>query len=216
MPDKAKVEVAVQVVERWVLAKLRHRRFFSLGELNAAIGELIDELNARTMRRIGSSRRALFEAIERRALQPLPAEPFEYAEWKRCRAGLDYHIEVHGHWYSVPPVQRQSRWMPYCLIQECSRDGRALPHQNAPDAASVCQSTRERLCRLNRLPVVIEPPRRREPNRLFCSIGEPAFPSRPGAAQATARSGGDWEEQSHPQPRTARCCARAWRAPDLP
>ena len=63
--DKAKVEVAVQVVERWVLARLRHRRFFSLGELNAAIRELIDELNSRTMRRIGSSRRALFEALER-------------------------------------------------------------------------------------------------------------------------------------------------------
>src|SRR5690242_10780726 len=73
--DKAKVEVAVQLVQRWVLARLRRRRFFSLGELNAAIGELIDELNARTMRRIGSSRRALFEAIERPALQPLPAEP---------------------------------------------------------------------------------------------------------------------------------------------
>lgn len=100
--DKAKAEVAVQVVERWVLARLRHRRFFSLAELNAAIRELIDELNTRVMRRIGSSRRALFEAIERPALQPLPAEPFEYAEWKRCRAGLDYHIEVHGHWYSVP------------------------------------------------------------------------------------------------------------------
>ena len=60
---------------------------------------------------------------------------------------------------------------------------------------------------------------RRDANRLSCSIGEPAFPSRPGAAQATARSGGDWEERSHPQPRTARCCARAWRgwrAPDLP
>jgi transposase len=100
--DKAKAEVAVQVVERWVLARLRHRRFFSLAELNAAIRELIDELNTRAMRRIDSSRRALFDAIERPALQPLPAEPFEYAEWKRCRAGLDYHIEVHGHWYSVP------------------------------------------------------------------------------------------------------------------
>ena len=100
--DKAKAEVAVQVVERWVLARLRHRRFFSLAELNAAIRELIDELNTRVMRRIGSSRRALFDAIECPALQPLPAEPFEYAEWQRCRAGLDYHIEVHGHWYSVP------------------------------------------------------------------------------------------------------------------
>ena len=98
----------------------------------------------------------------------------------------------------------------YCLIQECSRAGRALPHQNAPGATSVCQSiTRVLLCR----------PSRRDPNRLSCSIGEPAFPSRPGAAQATARSGGDWEERSHPQPRTARSCARAWRgwrAPDLP
>jgi transposase len=100
--DKAKVEVAVQVVERWALARLRDRQFFSLGELNAVIRELVGELNSRSMRRIGCSRRALFEAIERPALLPLPAEPFEYAEWKRCRAGLDYHIEVHGHWYSVP------------------------------------------------------------------------------------------------------------------
>jgi hypothetical protein len=107
-------------------------------------------------------------------------------------------------------VRRRSGWMPYCLIQECSRAGRALPHQNAPDPTSVCQSiTRVLLCR----------PSRRDPNRLSCSIGEPPFPSRPGAAQATARNGGDWEERSHPQPRTARSCARAWRgwrAPDLP
>jgi transposase len=100
--DKAKVEVAVQVVERWVLARLRHRQFFSLGELNIALRELTDELNTRIMRRIGSSRRALFDAIERTALLPLPSEPFKYAEWKRCRPGLDYHIEVHSHWYSVP------------------------------------------------------------------------------------------------------------------
>jgi hypothetical protein len=107
-------------------------------------------------------------------------------------------------------AHRQSGWMSYCLIQECSRAGRALPHPNAPDATSVCQSiARVLLCR----------PSRRDPNRLSCSIGEPAFPSRPGAAQATARNGGDWEERSHPQPHTARSCARAWRgwrAPDLP
>ena len=100
--DKAKVEVAVQVVQRWVLARLRHRQFFSLAELNAAICALIEELNNRPMRRIGCSRRVLFDTVERPALKPLPPEPFEYAEWKRCRAGLDYHIEVHGHWYSVP------------------------------------------------------------------------------------------------------------------
>jgi transposase len=100
--DKAKVEVAVQVVQRWVLARLRHRRFFSLAELNAAIRDLIADLNARPMRHLGTSRRALFEAIERAALLPLPGEPYVYAEWRRCRAGIDYHVEVHGHWYSVP------------------------------------------------------------------------------------------------------------------
>jgi transposase len=100
--DKAKVEVAVQVVQRWVLARLRHRRFFSLAELNGAIRELVADLNDRPMRHLGASRRALFEALERPALLPLPAAPYVHAEWRRCRAGLDYHVEVHGHFYSVP------------------------------------------------------------------------------------------------------------------
>jgi hypothetical protein len=85
-----------------VLARLRHRRFFSLAELNAAIVELVDVLNTRPMRHLGSSRRELFEAAERGALLPLPVEPYVYAEWRRCRAGIDYHVEVYGHWYSVP------------------------------------------------------------------------------------------------------------------
>lgn len=100
--DKAKVEVAVQVVQRWVLARLRHQRFFSLGELNSAIRALIADLNNRPMRHLGTSRRALFEAIEAGALLYMPAEPYAYAEWRRCRAGLDYHVEVYGHFYSVP------------------------------------------------------------------------------------------------------------------
>jgi transposase len=100
--DKAKVEVAVQLVQRWVLARLRHRRFFSLADLNAAIGELVETLNNRPMRHLGTSRRAMFEATERGVLLPLPAEPYVYAEWRRCRAGLDYHVELYGHWYSVP------------------------------------------------------------------------------------------------------------------
>jgi transposase len=100
--DKAKVEVAVLLVQRWVLARLRQRRFFSLAELNAAIGELIEVLNNRQMRHLGSSRCALFEANERGALLPLPAEAYVYAEWRRCRAGIDYHVELYGHWYSVP------------------------------------------------------------------------------------------------------------------
>ena len=73
-----------------------------MAELNTAIGELVETLNNRPMRHLGGSRRALFEATERGALWPLPAEPYVYAEWRRCRAGLDYHVELYGHWYSVP------------------------------------------------------------------------------------------------------------------
>jgi transposase len=100
--DKAKVEVGVQVVERWILARLRKQRFFSLAELNAAIRDLLNELNARPMRGFGMSRRELFEQIERPALLPLPEAPYEYAEWRRCRVGLDYHVEIQRHYYSVP------------------------------------------------------------------------------------------------------------------
>ena len=100
--DKAKVEVGVQVVQRWILARLRNRRFFSLGELNQAIRELADQLNDRPMRGWGTTRRALFGQVDRPALQPLPATPYEYAEWKRCRVNLDYHVEIDKHFYSVP------------------------------------------------------------------------------------------------------------------
>ncbi len=100
--DKAKVEVGVQVVGRWVMARLRNRRFFALAALNAAIRELLEDLNGRTMRGFGRSRRALFEELDRPALVPLPDEPFAFAEWKRCRVGLDYHVEIGRHHYSVP------------------------------------------------------------------------------------------------------------------
>jgi transposase len=100
--DKAKVEVGVQVVGRWILARLRHRRFFSLAELNAAIRALLDELNDRPMRGWGMSRRALFQQLDKPALRSLPPLAYEYAEWKRCRVGLDYHVEIAKHYYSVP------------------------------------------------------------------------------------------------------------------
>src|ERR1700676_3198669 len=100
--DKAKVEVGVQVVGRWILARLRHRRFFSLANLNAAIRALLNDLNDRPMRGWSTSRRALFKQLDQAALGPLPAEPYEYAEWKRCRVGLDYHVEIAKHYYSVP------------------------------------------------------------------------------------------------------------------
>ena len=100
--DKAKVEVAVLVVERWILARLRNRRFFSLAELNRAIAELVVDLNARPMRRLGISRRDLFLELDAPALKELPAEPYEYAEWRPRRVGRDYHVDIDGHYYSVP------------------------------------------------------------------------------------------------------------------
>jgi transposase len=100
--DKAKVEAGVLVAERWILARLRHQRFFSLAELNARIAELVEELNARVMRRYGKSRRALFEELERSALRPLPAQRFTYAEWTRVKVSIDYHVQVDHAYYSVP------------------------------------------------------------------------------------------------------------------
>src|SRR5262245_3173975 len=100
--DKAKVEVGVQVVERWIVARLRHHTFFALAEVNAAIGELLPALNARPFKKLPGSRHSLFETLDRPALKPLPAQPYEYAEWKLARVNIDYHVEVDGHYYSVP------------------------------------------------------------------------------------------------------------------
>jgi transposase len=109
--DKAKVEVAVQVATRWIIAKLRNRRFFSLANLNEAIAELVAALNNRVTRHLGASRQGLFDEVERSALKRLPAEPYVYAEWKQCRAGLDYHVEVGRHYYSVPhTLLRETIW----------------------------------------------------------------------------------------------------------
>jgi transposase len=84
------------------LARLRNRRFFSLAELNLAITELVAELNARVMRAYGMSRAELFATVDAPALKPLPADPYAFAIWKRCRVAPDYHVEVDGNWYSVP------------------------------------------------------------------------------------------------------------------
>ena len=101
--DKAKVEGCVLIVERWLFGRLRHRRFHSLDEVNQAIGELLTRLNEeRTIRRIGKTRRMLLEEIDRPALKPLPVEPYVFAEWKVRRVGIDYHVEVDKHFYSVP------------------------------------------------------------------------------------------------------------------
>ncbi len=100
--DKAAAEVGVQVVERWVLAPLRKRRFFSLQELNAAIAEQVALVNERRFRGQPISRRALFDELERPALQPLPATRYEFATWKPARVNIDYHVEFETRYYSVP------------------------------------------------------------------------------------------------------------------
>lgn len=100
--DKAKVESAVQVAQRWILAVLRHHTFFSVAELNDAIWEQLEQLNARPMQKLGASRRELYERLDRPALKPLPQERYELSKWKPCRVNIDYHVEVDGNWYSVP------------------------------------------------------------------------------------------------------------------
>ena len=101
--DKAKVERAVQIAQRWILARLRNETFFSLTALNERIADLLENLNARKMRVYGASRNELFARVEKSALLPLPQDRFTYAEWKAVRVSrLDYHVEVDGHFYSAP------------------------------------------------------------------------------------------------------------------
>jgi transposase len=100
--DKAKAEVSIQIAQRWVLAALRHQTFFTLADLNAAIRGRIDAINDRPMKVVGVSRRMLFEQIDRPALKPLPATPYELAEWKVCRPNIDYHVAIDHNFYSVP------------------------------------------------------------------------------------------------------------------
>lgn len=100
--DKAKVEVGVQIVERWIMARLRHHRFFSLAEVNTAIATLLTELNDRPFKKLPGCRRSAFAALDAPYLRPLPASPYVLAEWKRARVNIDYHVEFEHHYYSVP------------------------------------------------------------------------------------------------------------------
>lgn len=100
--DKAKVESGVLIVERWILAALRNRTFFSLWELNQAIRELLEELNARPFRKLPGNRIEMFRQVDQPALAPLPAQPYRLAHWKKARVNIDYHVELDRHYYSVP------------------------------------------------------------------------------------------------------------------
>jgi transposase len=117
--DKGKVEAAVLVAQRWILAVLRHRRFYHLEDLNRAIAELLTRLNDRVMRHVKQSRRQLYERLDRPALKTLPAHAYEYAEWKQVGVNIDYHVSFDDHFYSVP----------YTLVGEsvwCRATGRTI------------------------------------------------------------------------------------------
>ena len=100
--DKAKVEVGVQIAERWIIAALRHRQFFSLAELNRAIRELVQKLNQRPFQKREGSRQSLFLEVDQPALRPLPAERFDLSVWSQATVNIDYHIQFEGSFYSVP------------------------------------------------------------------------------------------------------------------
>jgi len=100
--DKPKVEGSVLLVQRWILARLRNRRFFSLAELNRAIAELLLDLNNRPFKKLPGCRRSAFESIDAPALAPLPAGRFVISRCKAAKVNIDYHVEYDGHYYSVP------------------------------------------------------------------------------------------------------------------
>ena len=123
------------MVERWILAALRNRTFFSLAELNAAIAKLLERLNNRPFRKLPGSRRSLFEQLDRPALRPLPAERYVFAQWKKARVNIDYHVEVDRHYYSVPhalvgrqlDVRLTATTVGVPVPQSACRQPRALP-----------------------------------------------------------------------------------------
>lgn len=100
--DKAKAEVAVQIVERWILARLRHQTFFTLASLNQTIRTLLVELNQKPFKKLPGNRQSLFEKLDKPALKPLPSQPYSYVDIKLARVHIDYHIEYDKHYYSVP------------------------------------------------------------------------------------------------------------------
>ena len=100
--DKAKVETGVLIAKRWILAVLRHRTFYTLAELNGVIGELLERLNSRALRKLKQSRHELFKLFDHPNALSLTEKPYEYAEWKVATVNIDYHVEVERHYYSVP------------------------------------------------------------------------------------------------------------------
>ncbi len=133
--DKAKVEVGVHIVERWMLARLRHHTFFSLAEVKAALAPLLSLLHARPCKKRPGSRQELFDTLDRPALRPLPPQPYAYAEWTLARVNIDDHVEVEGHDYSVPYTlvrQQLDVRLSAAVVALFAKGKRVASHQRSP------------------------------------------------------------------------------------
>ena len=133
--DKSKVEVSVQVVQRWILAALRNRVFFSLAELNEAIWEKVRQINDRPMQKLGVSRREMFERLDRPVLKPLPSSRYEMRQWKTCGVNIDYHVEVDHNFYSVPHTllyEKVEARFTQCTVEIFVKNDRIASHARLP------------------------------------------------------------------------------------
>ncbi len=127
--DKAKAEVGVQVVERWIMARIRHEIFYSLASLNQRIRELLERLNNKIMQKLGYSRAELFIQLDKPALKPLPEASYSYTPVKKVRVHADYHVEIDKHYYSVPCSllgQQLEAWISGELVRLSIRGRRLL------------------------------------------------------------------------------------------
>jgi len=132
--DKAKVESAVQVAERWILAALRNHTFFSIEELNRAIAEKLEDFNGRKFQKMDGSRRSHYETIDRPVLKPLPLIDYQYAECKKVRVNIDYHIEIDHHYYSVPyqlVKEQVEAWVTTTTVEVLFKNRRVAFHQRS-------------------------------------------------------------------------------------
>lgn len=130
--DKAKVEGAVLIAQRWILARLRHHTFFSVAETNEAVRRLLDWMNAKPFKKLPGCRKSVLEEMERPALKPLPEARYEFAEWKHVTVNIDYHVEVDGHYYSAPYGLIKQR-----LTARITREAIELLHKGKRVAAHV-------------------------------------------------------------------------------
>jgi len=148
--DKAKVETGVKIVEQWILARLRNITFFTLTDLNKTIRNLLYDLNTRPFQKMPGTRETMFEDLDKPALKPLPLKPYAYAEWKKAKPHIDYHIEVKGVYYSVPyqlaGKQLETRITQH-IIEVFYKGKRVASHQRSYDPSRRYITVREHMPR---------------------------------------------------------------------